>query len=634
MKITLSALLIVSLLTVPYIAPTTAAARTGLSEPTTIHRRPAIDRVSDILLVLAKDKDKDKDNDKDKDKDKERGKADDDKNSGPEKGKSDRGDKGKEKAKSQSPQPIAVAKGGPPADGRTDKAPEVPEKPKGKPAEKTTDPKPRGNAKDKDKDKDSKGDKDKESKGAKTGDRPMPATDPAPQPRPAPIPTPTSEPSSSQAPKSKPQAKPSDVAADMKDKGSKGRDAKPDVPKPESRPDTTVETPAPQSQKRQPMKQTEERGEPTEAEPKTPGRGRMIPEKPVAEASIDTKKATRPNVAPPSKEVERVLKDQGQRDRKMDAARANQIGNQNDAANLIQSILGQAGSGHESQGRPHSDDPNSRRRDHHERLPVDQVGRSQGERERTVDFLIRRFAGNASLNDAPPEFHSRRDNRDFDGRSPLSGGSAGRDEHGHNGPGDQHFHGPSHNRRVVCYPSRNEIPPVLLASVFLNRIQAQPLQQSAYRPGVEGGNADFYQNIPENYRSEEAYAVSYPVDPDSAVSRDDIIFQQGSTALADSYSYDLVVDLAEAMKAPALQSEKFVIEGHASAEGDYAANLQLSQERSERIARDLVDMGVDPDRLLPVGYGEAEAQYPANGAERQRSLDRKVVVFRMTEPTQ
>lgn len=382
------------------------------------------------------------------------------------------------------------------------------------------------------------------------------------------------------------------------------------------------------------MKQTETRGEPTGAQPNTSNRGRMSPKKSAAKDSADNKASTRPHVAPPSKEAARVLKDQGQRDRKMDAARAQKIDNQTDATNLIHSILGQAGDRPEHQGRPHSDDQNKPRRDYRERLPVEQVGRSQGERERTVDFLIRRFAGNANLNDAPPEFHSRRYDPDFDGRSPRHGGPVGRDERVHRRPDRQHFHGPSHNRRVVYYPSRNEIPPVLLASVFLNRIQAQPLMQSAYRPGVEGGNADFYQNIPETYRSEQAYAVSYPVDPDSAVSRDDIIFQQGSTALADSYSYDLVVDLAEAMKAPALQREKFVIEGHASAEGDYANNLRLSQERSERIARDLVDMGVDPARLLPVGYGEAEAQYAASDAEELRSLDRRVVVFRMTEPAE
>ena len=73
--------------------------------------------------------------------------------------------------------------------------------------------------------------------------------------------------------------------------------------------------------------------------------------------------------------------------------------------------------------------------------------------------------------------------------------------------------------------------------------------------------------------------------------------------------------MAEAMKAPELSMETFVIEGHASAEGDYAQNLQLSQERAERISRELVRHGVGAEHLMPVGYGEAEAAYPADAAE-------------------
>ena len=118
-------------------------------------------------------------------------------------------------------------------------------------------------------------------------------------------------------------------------------------------------------------------------------------------------------------------------------------------------------------------------------------------------------------------------------------------------------------------------------------------------------------------------------DPESAISTDAILFRQGSTDFADAYSYDLVIDMANAMKDPALGNNTFVIEGHASAEGDYAQNLQLSQERAERISRELVRHGVSAERLMPVGYGEAEAAYPADAAEAERRLDRRVVVFRM-----
>jgi len=125
--------------------------------------------------------------------------------------------------------------------------------------------------------------------------------------------------------------------------------------------------------------------------------------------------------------------------------------------------------------------------------------------------------------------------------------------------------------------------------------------------------------------------VAYTVDPDSVISRDDILFRVGSTEFADAYSFDLVLDIAEAINDPSLINESFVIEGHASAEGDYGRNLVLSQERAERISRDLVYYGVNPERLLPVGYGVSEALYPANAPENVRRLDRRVMVFRMEQ---
>ena len=175
-----------------------------------------------------------------------------------------------------------------------------------------------------------------------------------------------------------------------------------------------------------------------------------------------------------------------------------------------------------------------------------------------------------------------------------------------------------------------EIPPVIVASQQLNRVQVLRQEQSTYSVRPQAPQAGLYYNdIPPSYTTDNAYAVSYTVDPKSAISRDDILFRQGSADFADAYSYDLVIDVAEAMKAPELLKETFVIEGHASAEGDYAKNLLLSQERAERISRELVRHGVSAERLMPVGYGEAEAAHPATAAERERRLDRRVMVFRM-----
>lgn len=155
------------------------------------------------------------------------------------------------------------------------------------------------------------------------------------------------------------------------------------------------------------------------------------------------------------------------------------------------------------------------------------------------------------------------------------------------------------------------MPPILWTSLALRHVFLDPLLV----PGVSAGG----------------YELAYTVDPSSEISRDDILFVKGSTSFADSYSCQVVEDLAYAMSDYSLAGMRFVIEGHASAEGSAAANLALSQRRAERIAEEIVQRGVDPQRLVPVGYGETEARYAAGAPEGLRRLDRRVVVFRLEE---
>jgi outer membrane protein OmpA-like peptidoglycan-associated protein len=310
-----------------------------------------------------------------------------------------------------------------------------------------------------------------------------------------------------------------------------------------------------------------------------------------------------------------MLEDQGKRNRKTDAQQAEKIEGKDDAKRLILSILGGGGaaalgatpSGRQEQLRP---GPENRSR-HGYRPSVEEVGRTQQERERNVGSMVQRFQGRAPQ--AAPPGTPYRDQKSFE----LS-------------QTQRHTQFYEGNRRVVRYSSMQEIPPVIVASQRLNRVQVIPLSQSAYTARPQGPPpGQYYNEVPQSYTANDAYAVSYSVDPSSAISRDDILFRQGSTDFADAYSYDLVIDVAEALNAPALLKETFVIEGHASAEGDYGQNLLLSQERAERISRELVRHGVSPERLMPVGYGETEAAHPASAQENQRSLDRRVMVFRM-----
>ncbi|MAS96774.1 MAG: hypothetical protein CMO55_26580 [Verrucomicrobiales bacterium] len=283
--------------------------------------------------------------------------------------------------------------------------------------------------------------------------------------------------------------------------------------------------------------------------------------------------------------------------------RARHFHDDNDAEDLIFTILGSAAVGALA-GEFTSGDYRTHR------LPAGRVGRTRLDRQNSVDYLIRRFRGDAAYHDAPY----------YD------------DRYGRTHYRTPHFY--QGNRRVVYYPSRRAIPPVLLASNRLNRVEVSPYTKSSYQLSNSETAPHYAETLPDAYQDTNAYAVSYAVETDTLVSRDDILFDQGETTLADAYSYDIIVDLAEAMQSEELKEEQFVIEGHASAEGGYGNNLELSQERAERIARDLVDMGVDPNRLLPVGYGEAEAENPARAAEYLRALDRRVMVFTVADEEQ
>ncbi len=319
----------------------------------------------------------------------------------------------------------------------------------------------------------------------------------------------------------------------------------------------------------------------------------------------------------PSQETTRVLTDRGKRDRRADAQEAAKIEDKDDANKLIYTILGGAAAGAIAAKIATKDRPAGYPAQGY-RPPVEEVGRTQMDRDRNVGNIVQRFQGNAPAQMSPPGFAPTgfyRDDRGYEIRQDQRV--------------PQFYDG---NRRVVRYSSVNEIPPVIVASRQLDRVELTPLSNSpyAYAPATQGSRDNrYYNEVPPTYTGGDAYAVSYEVDPNSAVSQDDILFRQGSTDFADAYSYDLVIDVAEAMNAPSLLSETFVIEGHASSEGDYGRNLLLSQERAERIARDLVYYGVNPERLMPVGYGEAEAAYPTDAPDEYRSLDRRVMVFRL-----
>jgi outer membrane protein OmpA-like peptidoglycan-associated protein len=65
------------------------------------------------------------------------------------------------------------------------------------------------------------------------------------------------------------------------------------------------------------------------------------------------------------------------------------------------------------------------------------------------------------------------------------------------------------------------------------------------------------------------------------------------------------------------------IEGHASAEGEDAYNLELSDRRSKAVMDHLVGKGIEKDRLVARGWGE-ERPISENESEAGREKNRRV----------
>jgi outer membrane protein OmpA-like peptidoglycan-associated protein len=307
------------------------------------------------------------------------------------------------------------------------------------------------------------------------------------------------------------------------------------------------------------------------------------------------------------------------------AERKLRIEDKGQAESLIEDILGKASplSRAEVSREQRSGLRRPAREDRPGREAVTEVSREQ--RRAASEFLRNRLRGEAEAREAPEFFRREAGRQDGDRRDGRPDPRA-RDRAPERVAPPRYLH---EGRRYVHFDSRASVPAILLATVALDRLRMQPARE--LNPVFFSGDQVADALPPAEYRGDDAWVVSYPVNEKSMISSNDILFRQGSTQFADGHSYDMLQVLSDAMNDPALSSARFVIEGHASAEGSYDENMALSQRRAEAIVREMVRGGIPPERLIPVGYGEGEARHRDNAPEALRAQDRRVVVFRMDD---
>lgn len=111
-----------------------------------------------------------------------------------------------------------------------------------------------------------------------------------------------------------------------------------------------------------------------------------------------------------------------------------------------------------------------------------------------------------------------------------------------------------------------------------------------------------------------------PIEVGAVVNLKSVLFEIGSTTLLDeSYSeLNVVVDFLKAN--PKVEIE---LEGHTDNRGDAKKNLQLSQQRVEKIKSYLVSKGISARRIKGKGFGGSKP-ITTNNTEEARKLNRRV----------
>ena len=137
-------------------------------------------------------------------------------------------------------------------------------------------------------------------------------------------------------------------------------------------------------------------------------------------------------------------------------------------------------------------------------------------------------------------------------------------------------------------------------------------------------DVSFLENMKHKTRGltvEERSQVSNIIEKEGLPSIDlEINFSIDSAKLEPS-SLDTLRKLGQALKSAELTSASFLVAGHTDARGTSEHNQALSDQRARTVKEYLVsNLGINPDRLLAVGYGREQlknSEDPLAGENRR-----------------
>ncbi len=100
---------------------------------------------------------------------------------------------------------------------------------------------------------------------------------------------------------------------------------------------------------------------------------------------------------------------------------------------------------------------------------------------------------------------------------------------------------------------------------------------------------------------------------DCIIAKDlNVQFKNDSAVYQTSLEYDKVKEYADFLKETDLYA---IIEGHTNNSATARHNHELSQKRTAKVKQDLINLGVNPNKLQALGYGESKPKFDNNTSD-------------------
>jgi outer membrane protein OmpA-like peptidoglycan-associated protein len=212
-----------------------------------------------------------------------------------------------------------------------------------------------------------------------------------------------------------------------------------------------------------------------------------------------------------------------------------------------------------------------------------------------------------------------------------------------NTPGDDQFFNPGWNELNGYYAVRREDNPSINTINRVIELEPEELAEATVEDDSTQENGTEVQEGPdEAIAPEEQVAAVVPVLPAVQPQQKDTLVDELYTIIPfayNSYKLNLAAQF-EAEKIADLMRKipetRLELTGHADATGSAEYNLLLSLHRADRVARYLIDMGMDPERISVEGMGETTPlarNHNPNGTDAPlgRYVNRQVIA-RITGP--